>query len=310
MGLAFDTLDAPPSRTAPIGALATREIDICDHDAVAAFLGAGIGYPKAYFDGLLGILRAKESPTGYPRYGYLMQCGPRIVGAIILIFTAMRRDGQTRIRCHVTSWCVDKKYRPLGTGFFARGINRPEVDYLNISARPAIAPIVEAQGFARYASGQFVFAPLANALRAGVPGGARILPWQSEPDAAFAAFERELLIDHARYGCLSFWCVEGGRAYPFVFHERRFKDAIPGVQLIYCQDVETLARLAGPISRHLARRGKFVASIDANGPVAGLSGKFFLGVEPRYFKGAQPRLGDLAYTQKAMRPFVKHAFPE
>jgi hypothetical protein len=41
--------------------------------------------------------------------------------------------------------------------------------------------------------------------------------------------------------------------------------------------------------------------IDANGPVQGLTGKYFDQTMPRYFRGPRrPRLGDLAYTEVAM----------
>jgi hypothetical protein len=104
---------------------------------------------------------------------------------------------------------------------------------------------------------------------------------------------------------LSFWCVNTGRAYPFVFYERTLKTVIPGVQLLYCRSVDSVVLLAGPISRFLARRNKLFVGVDANGPITGLVGHYFSGKEPRYFKGVEPRLGDLAYTQKAMRPFLK-----
>jgi hypothetical protein len=41
--------------------------------------------------------------------------------------------------------------------------------------------------------------------------------------------------------------------------------------------------------------------VDANGPVAGLGGRYFAERLPKYFRGpVEPRLGDLAYTEAAL----------
>jgi hypothetical protein len=199
-------------------ALVVREIGIADHAAVAAYLGAGIGFPQSYFDSLLATLRAKGAPPGYPQYGYVATTGRRIVGAILLIFTAIEREGSPTIRCHVTSWCVEKKYRPLATSLFARGLKCPDVTYINISAVPEARPIIEAQGFKEYSRGQFVFSPFVHALKGPLGGAIQVLDWRLEPDVACDPYEAQLMRDHGGYGCLSFWCVHAGRAYPFVFY--------------------------------------------------------------------------------------------
>jgi hypothetical protein len=286
-------------------ALVVREIGVADHATVAAYLGAGIGYPQGYFDALFATLRAKGAPPGYPQYGYIATIGRRIVGAILLIFSQIDRDGASTIRCHVTSWCVEKRYRPLAASLFARGLKYPDVTYINISAAPEVRPIIEAQGFKEYSRGQYVFSPLVHAPKGPLGAAIQILDWRVEPDATCDPYEAQLMRDHGGYGCLSFWCVHAGRAYPFVFYERTLKTVIPGVQLLYCRSIDSVVRLAGPVSRFLVRRNKIFISVDANGPIAGLVGYYFAGKEPRYFKGVEPRLGDLAYTQKAMRPFMK-----
>ena len=95
--------------------------------------------------------------------------------------------------------------------------------------------------------------------------------------------------------------MSAGRAYPFVFRPRLVKGFIPCAQLIYCRDIADFARFAGPIGRYLARRGRAIVIVDANGPIPGLIGIFRRGSKPKYFKGPQrPRLGDLAYTEYAI----------
>jgi hypothetical protein len=129
----------------------------------------------------------------------------------------------------------------------------------------------------------------------------RVLGVNAHPDAHFEPFERELLLQHAEYGCISLWCTTSERAHPFVFRSRLVKGFLPCVQLVYCRDIEEFKRFAGPIGRFLALRGRPMIIVDSNGPISGLPGKYFDGVSPKYFKGpSRPRLGDLAYTEIAM----------
>jgi hypothetical protein len=97
------------------------------------------------------------------------------------------------------------------------------------------------------------------------------------------------------------WCETAERAYPFVFRPRLVKAVIPCAQLIYCRDIADFVRFAGPLGRFLARRGRPLVILDANGRIPGLVGLFSRGSMPKYFKGPQrPRLGDLAYTEYAL----------
>ncbi len=116
--------------------------------------------------------------------------------------------------------------------------------------------------------------------------------------------------DHAGYGCICVWCVTGGAAYPFVFHPEPVKRVVPSAQLVYCRDIDSFFRFAGPLGRYLLARGKLLVRVDANGPPPGLFGRYSAGLNPRWFKGVRPRLGDLAYTQLAMCPFTRARFGE
>ena len=114
------------------------------------------------------------------------------------------------------------------------------------------------------------------------------------------------MIDHARYGCNCIWCLEDGVAWPFVFHDLPIKRVVPAVQLVYCRDIDGFSRFAPLLSRYLLRRGKAVIRLDSNGTDFGSAGHISRGRRPtRFCKGRQPRQGDLAYTQLAMRPFQR-----
>jgi hypothetical protein len=253
-------------------------------------------------------LAERPTPKGFPRYGYLLQSDNKIVGAILLIFSTIVSEGSPAIRCHVSSWYVEPEFRPYATLFFSKALKHSNVTYINISARPIARPIIEAQGFVKYSDGQFVAVPALQFISRSDDGPVEIVEGGRTPSAPFEAFELDLLVTHANYGCISLWCTSPDRAYPFVFQQRLFKGFIPGVQLVYCRDIQDFVRFARPLGLFLALRGKVLVRIDSNGPITGLIGKYFEGMEPRYYKGLKPRLGDLAYTQTVMVPFVRREF--
>jgi hypothetical protein len=283
--------------------LRIREITPADFDRVAELLGKGIGYSNRYFLQLLLRMAEHQTPAGFPKYGRLLESDGSIVGAIILIFSTVWSEGTPSIRCHVTGWCIDSAYRCYAALFFKRDLMHNNVTYLNISAQSDTVPIIEIQGFRRYSSGQFLTVP---ALQFS-SGDSQVIVTEIDdvPKAPFEPFERELLLAHAKYGCICLWCVTAERAYPFVFRPRLFKRILPGVQLVYCRGTGDFVRFAGPIARFLALRGRFVVRIDSNGPIRGLLGWFLEGIDSRYCKGVKPRLGDLAFTHLAMCPHVR-----
>jgi hypothetical protein len=214
----------------------------------------------------------------------------------------MRVEDNTQTRCNVTSWYVEPTYKAYAALLPSRALRHKNVTYINVSARPAARPIIKAQGFQTYTCGQYFSFPALHLPSAETH--VRITDFEILPDAQFELSDYELLFAHAEYGCMSLWCVTRERAYPFIFLPRLFKRMLPGVQLIYCRDVDDLIRFAGPLGRFLALRGKLAVSIDSNGPMPHLIGKYFSNKSPRFFKGpASPRLGDIAYTQPAMFPW-------
>jgi hypothetical protein len=280
--------------------ISSREITENDLQSVASFLGEGLYFDSRYFLAVLERLTKHPTPAGFPKYGYLMEQDGALVGTILLIFTTIQSRDSSTIRCHVTAWYVQAAYRAYAGLFYLKAISRKNVLYLNISAQPSAQPFLAIHGFTKYCHGQFFAIPALNVISKATE--CRIIRATSVPDVAFKAYERDLLLDHARYGCICFWCVTPEQAYPFVFRTHITKRILPIAQLIYCREIGDFVKFAWPIGSFLARRGKFVVRIDANGPIPGLIGKYFDGVTPRWYKGpSQPRLGDLTYTQFAMR---------
>jgi hypothetical protein len=138
-----------------------REIVEADKRSVASLLARGLGYPDEYFLHVLDCLTEHATPEGFPKYGYLLESDGIVVGAIIMIFSAIRSPSAfTDIRCHVTSWYVEPAFRCFATLFFLKGLKNKSVTYLNISALPRALPVLKVQGFLKYCIGKFVAFPV------------------------------------------------------------------------------------------------------------------------------------------------------
>src|ERR1700722_7461287 len=248
-----------------------RQIADGDLDGLVDLLKRGFGRrrTRAFWRRALACLRTRGVPPGMP--------APRAT---------------------VSSWYVEPAFRGYAPLLAAQALKLKQVTYLNISPAPHTWPILEAQGYRRYSNGIIVALP---ALQRPGDRGVRLLAADQPPDAPHAPFERDLMIEHADFGCIGVWCVTPERALPFVFRPRMVKGVVPSAQLIYCSDVADFVRFAGPIGRFLAMRGRPVIILDADGPIAGLAGRYFADTTPKYFRGpAAPRLGDLAYTEAAL----------
>lgn len=114
--------------------------------------------------------------------------------------------------------------------------------------------------------------------------------------------EADLLIRHARYGCLSVVVRSKTGHVPLVLQKVRIRQgrfALPAMQLIYCRDISDYVGCAGAIGRLLLlRRGCVSVMVDANGPIDGLIGIYTERRGRKYIKGPRPpRLGDLSDTE-------------
>jgi len=252
---------------------------------------------------LLGLKRLTEhaTPPGFPKYGYLLECDGSPVGVVLVIFSSMIIAGVTSIRGNVASWYVEPAFRGYATMLTSHALARKNVTYLNITPAPKTWPILEAQGYARYSSGQF----LSLAALHGGPWRARVRPASNDiqPGEDLSPFEAQLLLAHASYGCFSVTCSAANRRHPFVFMRcwHRWKIGwLPYALVVYCRELEDFIRFAGPLGRYLAWHGMPMVFIDSMGPIPGLLGTT-IDMGPKFFKGPRrPHLGDVAYTEQVM----------
>jgi len=277
-----------------------REITTADFGDVVDLLTRGyhaMGFPASirhYWARGLDRLSRHATPEGLPRYGYVLESNNKIVGAVLTIFSKVPAGNERVTRCNIAGIYVEPAFKTFAGLLHSHACRRKDVTYINLPG-PLVRPLVEAQGFKRYSDGQFVAFPLLH-LKSSEPQ-AKIVAADAHLDVPFDAFERDLLITHAQFGCISLWCTTATEAVPFVFHRLNVKGIVPCARLVYCRSIEDFVRFARPLGRYLARRGCPLAIINANGPIPGLIGKYFEGSRPKYFKGpSRPRHGDLAYT--------------
>ncbi len=275
-----------------------REITEIDIDGVTDLLAHGFpGRRRQFWSKVLARLARHPTPAGLPKFGYLLESRGAPGGAILLIFSQMPNGANCAIRCNVSSWYVEPSYRIYASLLAAKALSHKDVTYLNITAAPHTRPVAQAQGYSQYSTGVFIAVPALDLF--GCEAG--VAAFDPRRDVDVEPFERDLLLEHAEYGCVSLWVATAEGGHPFVFRPRVLKGILGCAQLIYCRDIEDLIRCAGPIGRYLARRGKPLVIVDANGPIPALVGKYFAGKMPRFFRGPnRPRLGDLAYTEAAM----------
>jgi hypothetical protein len=279
-----------------------REIEISDLDRVIPLLTRGFDRPRDYWVRAVDRLTARRAPPGMPRFGYVLDADDNLVGVLLLICTSVTRDGETRIRCNLSSWYVDPTYRMYGSVLAQRAAKNDDVTYFNVSPARHTWGILEAQGFARFADGRTVTIPALSPPRtaAQVWTIRPDMPRQISAGSDLEQGEITLLLDHADLGCLSLVCETAEGRRPFVFGLHRRSGIIPVAHLVYCRDLDDFVRLARPIGQHLLRRGYGFVNLASNGPIEGLVGRY-AGARPWYFKGPhQPRIGDVAYSEQVI----------
>ncbi len=277
-----------------------RQIEGRDLPQVITLLTEGFRAQRGrdFWVNAMARLAAHDTSADLPRFGYLLESEGAVVGVILLIFASVEDGGVTFLRCNLSSWYIAEQFRPYGPLLISRALKHRQATYCNLTPAPHTLPILEAQGFRRYCEGRYISVPAIARTKENVDIVA--LGPVSPVPAGLREADVKLLRSHVEYDCLCLVCTAAGIAHPFVFAPRR-KFGILGVAILaYCNDVLDFVRFAGPLGRFLLRRGYPLVSVDANGPLAGLMGRFDAS-KPQYFRGAlQPRLGDASFTERTM----------
>ena len=116
-----------------------------DASALARLLAKG--FPERgedYWLRAFETLANRDSPEGYPRFGYMLESDQGPVGVILMIFT---RFADAPVRCNISSWYVDERFRGYASLLIAAAVRHKDVTYINISPATHTWPVIEAQGF-------------------------------------------------------------------------------------------------------------------------------------------------------------------
>ena len=289
------------------GALRCRPIEETDLDTVVGLLAAGFPErPQAYWcDGLARHV-ARGVPDGVPRYGYLLDHDGVAVGVLLTLYTRIADATGSHLRCNLSSWYVDPKFRAAAPLLDGRAMQDKSVTYLNISASVHTRAIHEARGFRAFVRGQLLAVPsLSRPQR-----GQRVELFSEGHAGILSPRERGLALDHAGYGSLVLVCRDATTARAVVLQPHRIK-AVPRwsasptlacYQIVFAPEPDTLAAWLGAIGRYLLlRHGVLFVMLDANGPLPGVVGRYLHGREPRYARGPHPvPIGDLSYTERVL----------
>jgi len=159
---------------------------------------------RPFWQDVMTRLGAHATPPGMPRYGYMLDDGSGPVGVILMISCIVPGSDGTQVRSNVSSWYAEPAFRSYASLLISHAFRHKGVTYINVTPAPHTRPILPAQGYTRYANGVFAAVPplqiFARAPRT------RILPAHETPRGPFAESDRQLLLDHLKYGCLCVWC--------------------------------------------------------------------------------------------------------
>lgn len=276
-----------------------RLITDADISAAINLLTRGYGpvRPRSFWQHIFSCLSHRPLPAGeLPRYGYVIDSDGELVGILLSIFSTIWKNGKAKIRCCGSSLYVDPAFRFCAPLLIRKASEFKDATVLDLTPAKHTFRMIEALSYVRYCDGIFVSIPLFRRTPKEAP--VSVVDVHTKLDILLDPHDRDLLLEHADCGCTSLWCITPQDACPFVFRNLQIK-TVPCAQLVYCRNVDDFVRFARPIGFFLARNtGRVLVSLDANGPVRGLVGKYFAGKANRYFCGSdRPRLGDLAYTE-------------
>ncbi len=276
-----------------------RPIAIGDLQSVAGLLSQGFGRPKGEFLAALNLMSGRDIPDGAQRYGYCLDTGSRLVGAILLIASERETESGPAVFCNVASWYVIEDFRAYAQLLVSIALKHKHYTYTNVTPAPHTWDIVEKQGYTQYCGG--LFFALA-ALKQPSPG-VTIERFDAARHAGIPQFD--MLKRHQALGCEAVVARDAGRLDGMVFRRYRIRGgklALPAMFTLHAPDRERLIAIAGNLGRYFAlRRLAPVLVMDADGKVEGLNGVFTARRGRKYFKGPhRPGLSDLSDTEYAI----------
>ncbi len=262
-----------------------RDLDETDLPEAVQVLCEGFPHRNAEYwrAGLDRMARLDVVPDTV-RFGHGLFIDGRMRGVILSIPSVHDGIGGRQTFANLSSWCVHPDHRGRAAlQLYAHACSKhPDVIYTNLSATARTLKAVTARGFQLSTAGQLLCVGLGSA-----PGRKRLLSAAEALRAGLSSPHARMLSEHEGYGCLTVCIETPDRLVPLVFVRRRVK-SIPVVQLVHCESLDDLSANGRAVSAWLAWRGFPAMIVDTNGPVPGLTGRYFAGKARKFYKGPKP----------------------
>ena len=255
------------------------------------------GFPQrdaAYWRTGLERLSGREPFPDTVRIGHALYDGGQMRGVVLAIPSIHEGRTGAQTFVNISSWYVHSSHRgPPAKALYGHASSRCEnVVYTNLSAAAHTLKTITAIGFREWSAGQL----LCIGTQSG-EGRTRIVAAKHARSAGLPDSICRTLVEHEKFGCISFYVESPAKLSPFIFLRRRVK-LLPCAQLIYCESIGDLVSNGRAICAALAMRGLPAMIVDTSGAVSGLRGKYFPGRASKYLKGPTPALAiDHTYSE-------------
>ena len=126
------THDTPPR-------IRCRPIGDADIEGLIELLSKGFpNRTRGYWARAMQQLAKREIPAPYPRFGYVLELDGTQIGVILLIFSTQNGRDKAHIRCNISSWYVDPRYRAYASLLIAAAVRQRTSPML--TSRPPFIP--------------------------------------------------------------------------------------------------------------------------------------------------------------------------
>lgn len=258
------------------------------------------GFPEkseAFWSRGLSFVSAHHARLNFGEIGQLLMKGDDAVGVLLTIKS--RLPDEDRMVVNLSSWYVEPSSRWFAPRMLQMASSSQEETFTDLTPSPEACKLNERLGFSTVTDYTLFYPLLPKALG---PARARLRPLADVPPGALPAAMRDMLEDHARFGCMVAVMEADGRHHPLVFLKTMTK-RLPTARLIYCEDRQLAQRHISAIARHLLRKGRLAMTMSASDEERDAGGFAVLKSAPMQVKGVwNPRFINETYSELVLLP--------
>jgi len=277
-----------------------RIVPIDNGNRVAAVALLTKGFPEkseAFWSRGLSFVNAHHARLNFGEIGQLLMKGDDAVGVLLTIKS--RLPDEDRMVVNLSSWYVEPSSRWFAPRMLQMASSSQEETFTDLTPSPEACKLNERLGFSTVTDYTLFYPLLPKALG---PARARLRPLADVPPGALPAAMRDMLEDHARFGCMVAVMEADGRHHPLVFLKTMTK-RLPTARLIYCEDRQLAQRHISAIARHLLRKGRLAMTMAASDEERDAGGFAVLKSAPMQVKGVwNPRFINETYSELVLLP--------